>query len=69
MLLMHKVSRVVEPKLLEAQCDFRSNQSTTNAMFVLHQLTNMFELTNNTQLHMAFIDLTKAYDWVNRDAL
>jgi hypothetical protein len=29
----------------------------------------MAEFTNNTQLHMAFIDLTKAYDWVNRDAL
>jgi hypothetical protein len=29
----------------------------------------MAELTNNIQLHMAFIDLTKAYDWVNKDAL
>jgi hypothetical protein len=29
----------------------------------------MAELTDNTQLHMGFIDLTKAYDWVNRDAL
>jgi hypothetical protein len=29
----------------------------------------MAELTDNIQLHMAFIDLTKAYDWVNRGAL
>jgi hypothetical protein len=28
----------------------------------------MAKLIDNTQLHMAFIDLTKAYDWVNRDA-
>jgi hypothetical protein len=29
----------------------------------------MAELTNNIQLHMVFIDLTKVYDWVNKDAL
>jgi hypothetical protein len=69
MVLMHKVSMVVEPKLLEAQCDFRSNQGTTDAMFVLCQLASMAELTDNIQLHMVFIDLTKVYDWVNRDAL
>ncbi len=69
MLLMHKVNRVDELKLLKAQCDFRSSRGTTNAMFVLHQLASMVELTDNTQLHMAFIDLTKAYDWVNKDAL
>ncbi len=38
-------------------------------MFVLCQLNSMAELTDNIQLHMAFIDLTKAYDWVNRGAL
>jgi hypothetical protein len=68
-LLMHKVSKVVEPKLLDAQCGFCSSRGTIDAMFVLHQLANMAELTNNTQLHMAFIDLTRAYDWVNRDVL
>ncbi len=66
---MHRVSKVVEPKLLEAQCGFRSGQGTKDAMFVLCQLVNMAKLTNNTQLHMAFIDLIKAYDWVNKDAL
>jgi len=35
MVLMHMVNKVVEPKLLEAQCDFRSDRDTTNAMFVL----------------------------------
>jgi hypothetical protein len=69
MVLMHKVSMVVEPKLLEAQCDFRSNQGTTDAMFVLCQLASMVEFIDNIQLHMTFIDLTKAYDWVNMDAL
>jgi hypothetical protein len=35
MLLMHRVSRVVEPKLLEARCGFRSGRGTIDAMFVL----------------------------------
>jgi hypothetical protein len=68
-LLMHKVRRLVEPKLLKAQCGFRSSWGTTDAMYVLHHLASMAQLTNNTQLHMAFIDLTKAYDWVNKDAM
>ncbi len=58
MLLMHRVSRVVEPKLLKTQCGFCSGRGTTNAMFVLRQLGSMAELTDNTQLHMAFIYLT-----------
>jgi len=69
MVLLHRVSKVVEPKLLEAQCDFCFGRSTTDAMFVLRQLVSMAELTDNTELHMAFIDPTKAYDWVNMDAL
>jgi hypothetical protein len=51
MVLMHMVSRVVEPKLLEAQCSFHSGQGTTDAMFVLRQLANMVEFIDNTQLH------------------
>jgi hypothetical protein len=56
MVLMHKVSKVVEPKLFEAQCDFRFGQGTIDAMFVLHKLASMVELIDNIQLHMAFID-------------
>jgi hypothetical protein len=48
MLLMHRVSKVVEPKLLEAYCGFRSGRGTTDAMFVLRQLANMVELIDNT---------------------
>jgi hypothetical protein len=38
-------------------------------MFVLRQLSSLAQRSQNTQLHLAFIDLTKAYDWVNRAAL
>jgi hypothetical protein len=43
MVLMHRVSKVVEPKLLEEQCGIRSGRGTTDAMFVLHQLASMVE--------------------------
>ncbi len=62
MLLMHMVSRVVEGKLHEVQCGFRLGQGTIDAMFLLHQLANATQCSSNTQLHLAFIDLTKAYD-------
>ncbi len=32
-------------------------------------MSNAAQRNKGTQLHLAFIDLTKAYDWVNRDAL
>ncbi len=38
-------------------------------MFVLHQLSGKAQASSNVQLHLAFIDLAKAYDSVNREAL
>jgi hypothetical protein len=38
-------------------------------MFVLGQLSGWAQVNTNLQLHLAFIDLTKAYDSVNRNAL
>jgi hypothetical protein len=69
MLLMHRVNQVVGANLHEAQCGFRSGRGTVDAMFVLRQLSNVAYHNKGTQLHLAFINLTKAYDWVNRDAL
>ncbi len=69
MLLMHRVNQVVGANLHEAQCGFRYGRGTVDAMFVLRQLSNAAQCSKGTQLHLAFIDLTKAYDWVNRDAL
>jgi len=69
MLLMHRVNQVVGANLHEAQCGFRSGRGTVDAMFVLRQLFNAAQRNKGTQLHLAFINLTKAFDWVNRDAL
>jgi len=62
MLLMHRVNQVVGANLHEAQCGFRSGLGTVDAMFVLRQLSNAVHRSKGTQLHLAFIDLTKAYD-------
>ncbi len=69
MLLMHRVNQVVGANLHEAQCGFRFSRGTVDAMFVLRQLSNATQCNKGIQLHLAFIDLTKAYNWVNRDAL
>jgi hypothetical protein len=69
MLFMHRTNQVVGANLHEAQCGFHSGRGTVDAMFVLHQLSNAAQCNKGTQMHLAFIDLTKAYDWVNRDAL
>jgi hypothetical protein len=66
---MHRVNWVVGANLHEAQCDFHFGQRTMHAMFVMCQLLNMAQRNKDTQLHFAFIDLTKAYDWVNQQAL
>jgi hypothetical protein len=38
-------------------------------MFVLRQLSGKAQASSNVQLHLAFIDLAKAYGSVNREAL
>ena len=51
--------------LLEEQCRFRPQRSTTDMMFVVRRLQEL-GWTGNTSLEICFIDLTKAYDSVDR---
>ena len=53
----------------ENQCGFRSGNSTTDCMFVLHSF--FFEILKNKKkkLFCAFVDFEKAFDTVWRDAL
>jgi hypothetical protein len=62
MLLMRRTNLAMGANLHEAQCGFRSGRGTVDAMFVLRQLFNAAQRSKGTQLHLAFIDLTKAYD-------
>ena len=54
--------------LLEEQSNFRPNRSTTDMMFVIRRLQ---ELSQNKRipLYVCFIDLTKAYDSIDRTPL
>ena len=53
---------------IEAQAGFRKNMATVDNIFILNSLiTHM--LNQNKQLFCAFVDFTKAFDFVNRDIL
>ena len=54
--------------LIEAQAGFRAGMSTVDNVFVLHDLISHM-LNNGHKLYCAFIDFTKAFDYVVRDNL
>lgn len=54
--------------LIEAQAGFRSEMSTVDNIFVLHGLISHI-LNQGKKLYCAFIDFTKAFDYVVRDNL
>ena len=54
--------------LMEAQAGFRAGMSTGDNIFVLHGLISHM-LNNGHKLYCAFIDFTKAFDYIVRDNL
>ena len=54
--------------LPEEQCGFRPHRSTVDMMFVVRRLQELAR-KKDTPLFMCFIDLTKAYDSVDRTPL
>ena len=54
--------------LPEEQCGFRPNRSTTDMMFVVRRLQEIWRKAG-VSLFMCFIDLQKAYDTVDRTLL
>ena len=52
----------------ESQCWFKSNRGTVDMIFVLRQIQKKCR-EQNMGLYAAFVDLTKAFDTVNRDGL
>ena len=69
-IIVHRLSKYCERVgiLPEEQSGFRQNRSTTDVMFKIRRLQ---ELTRKKQvpLYVCFIDLTKAYDSVDRTLL
>lgn len=52
----------------EAQCGFRANRGTTDMIFSVRQLQEKC-IEQNVALFQVFVDLTKAFDTVNRKAM
>jgi hypothetical protein len=67
-ILAKRVAQQVELELLEEQCGFRPGRGLVDAVFILRQAMAQSE-QRRLPLHMAFVDLMKAFDCVDREAL
>ena len=63
--LAHHIADNVLP---ESQCGFRRGRGTTDMIFAMRQIQEKYH-EQNKDLYMVFIDLTKAFDSVNRTGL
>ena len=64
-LIIERLQNNYETLLMDSQFGFRSNRSTTDAIFILRCSIN----ASTEGLYCCFIDLKSAYDWINRDML
>ena len=67
-IVLNSLIAVSEANLPEAQCGFRPGHSTVDMIFTVRQVQEKC-LEQNLDLYSVFIDLTKAFDTVNREAL
>ena len=62
------ISTISEETLPETQCGFRPGRSTVDMVFSVRQVQEKC-IEHHLDLYAVFIDLTKAFDTVNREAL
>ena len=67
-LLNRLIENTSEDNLPEAQCGFRPGRSTIDMVFTVRKIQEKCS-EQQMDLHAVFIDLTKAFDTVNREAL
>ena len=67
-LLNRLIENISEDNLPEAQCGFRPGRSTIDMVFTVRQIQEKCS-EQQMDLYAVFIDLTKAFDTVNREAL
>jgi hypothetical protein len=67
-ILLTRIQGILDRKLLKEQAGFRYGRSTIDQIFTL-KIVMERSREFNQPLHMCFIDLQKAYDSVNREAL
>ena len=66
--ILNRLITVSKQTLPEAQCSFRPGRSTVDMIFAVRQLQEKC-IEQNKPLYSVFIDLTKAFDTFNREAL
>ncbi len=64
-IVISRIRNTYEKLISNFQFGFRSNRSTTDAIFILQNAINI----SSEPLFICFIDLKAAYDWINRDML
>ena len=57
----------MDHQINESQCGFRSNRDCNDQLFNLRILKQRAK--KNTALYLCYVDISKAYDSVNRNAL
>ena len=67
-IILNRLIAVSEANLPEAQCGFRPGRSTVDMIFTVRQVQEKC-LEQNLEIYSVIIDLTKAFDTVNREAL
>ncbi|CAH1259012.1 PKD1L3 [Branchiostoma lanceolatum] len=67
-MLLRLIKAVAEEVLPESQCGFRKDRSTTDMIFTIRQVQEKCR-EQHQHLYMVFVDLTKAFDTVNRPLL
>ena len=63
-----RLKAIIDPQLMEAQCGFRKGRGTVDQLWVVQQVVER-ATEYRTPLYLCFVDLTKAYDFVNQQAM
>ena len=66
--VIDRVRSVTEGEIGEEQCGFRRGRGCVDQVFVIKQLSEKF-VSKNREMYAAFMDLEKAYDRIDRDAM
>ena len=68
-IMLNRISKhLLDDVVSESQCGFRKQRGTVDMVFAIRQLQEKC-IEQHQDLHLLFIDLTKAFDTVNRAAL
>ena len=67
-ILIERVRVLPERMIGEEQCGFRSGRGCVDQVFVMKQMSEKF-CGKNKSLFVAYMDLEKAYDRIDRDAM